>query len=259
MPSRCKEDAAIAPMSAAALRDSLFSPDCCRFQQRNPLRSRRRGAPLSRPSWLEPTRFLYQPAKRFTHARRHDCSAPRSSCRPPEPVRGQAPVGIHDFPCYEQQSRGRLALSHSAQAHLCPLPGSDQGVHLRPFALFAFRLSSPSHKQIAKGLRAHGLIRAMAVACSSGHSGAGGLSPPAMPTTCHPMPRNNARAVQHHRTRGRARGLRPIQPWLPDTSTPEFAAQVAHDIASVAERSPDDAVLLDAFERIAAEDLGECP
>jgi len=65
--------------------------------------------------------------------------------------------------------------------------------------------------------------------------------------------------VQHHRARLRARGLRPVQLWLPDTSTPKFAAQVAHDIASVAERSADDEAMLDAFERIAGEDLGECP
>ena len=41
----------------------------------------------------------------------HPCPAPRSSCRPPEPVRGQAPVGIHDFPCCERQSLGRVAFA----------------------------------------------------------------------------------------------------------------------------------------------------
>lgn len=73
------------------------------------------------------------------------------------------------------------------------------------------------------------------------------------------MPRNNASAVQHHRTRLRARGLRPVQLWLPDTRTPAFAAQVAHDIVALAELSPEDEAMLDAFERIAAEDLAACP
>jgi hypothetical protein len=33
---------------------------------------------------------------------------------------------------------------------------------------------------------------------------------------------------------------------------------VAHDIAAVAHLPPDDAAMLDAFERVAAEDLREC-
>lgn len=85
------------------------------------------------------------------------------------------------------------------------------------------------------------------------------LPPATLPVTCHPMPKNNARAVQHHRGRLRARGLRPVQLWLPDTRTPAFAAQVAHDIAAVAQLSAEDDAMMDAFERLAAEDLGERP
>ncbi len=72
------------------------------------------------------------------------------------------------------------------------------------------------------------------------------------------MPKSNAEGVQRYRDRQRARGLRPVQVWLPDTRTAAFAAQVAHDIAAVADLAPDDAAMLDAFEGIAAEDWREC-
>jgi Protein of unknown function (DUF3018) len=72
------------------------------------------------------------------------------------------------------------------------------------------------------------------------------------------MPRDSAQLVKQHRARQRAKGLRAVQLWLPDTRTRKFAAQVAHDIAAVAKLSTDDAAMLDAFERIAAEDLQEC-
>jgi len=72
------------------------------------------------------------------------------------------------------------------------------------------------------------------------------------------MPRSSAQLVKQHRARQRAKGLRAVQLWLPDTRTPKFAAQVAHDIAAVAKLGPDDAAMLDAFERIAGEDLREC-
>ena len=49
-----------------------------------------------------------------------------------------------------------------------------------------------------------------------------------------------------------------MQIWLPDTRTRQSAVQVAHDIAAVAHLNADDAAMLDAFERIAAEDLQEC-
>jgi len=67
--------------------------------------------------------------------------------------------------------------------------------------------------------------------------------------------RANTRAVQQHRSRLRAKGLRPVQLWLPDTRSPGFAAQVAHDIAVLAKLSPEDEAMLDAFEQFAAEDL----
>jgi hypothetical protein len=69
------------------------------------------------------------------------------------------------------------------------------------------------------------------------------------------MPPANIRAVQQHRSRLRAKGLRPVQLWLPDTRSPRFAAQVAHDIAVLARLSPADEAMLDAFEQMAEEDL----
>jgi len=72
------------------------------------------------------------------------------------------------------------------------------------------------------------------------------------------MTRRSAPLVQAYRARLRRRGLRPVQIWLPDTRTRQSAVQVAHDIAAVAHLNADDAAMLDAFERIAAEDLQEC-
>ncbi len=69
------------------------------------------------------------------------------------------------------------------------------------------------------------------------------------------MAPSNAQTVQRHRARRRAQGLRLRQLWLPDTRTPEFAAQVAQAIVAVARLSPEDEAMLDAFEEIAAGEL----
>ena len=66
-----------------------------------------------------------------------------------------------------------------------------------------------------------------------------------------------ARNVRRHRAQRRAQGLRVVQFWLPDTSTPEFKAQVAQAIKALAKRDPEDEALLDTFERWAAEDFQE--
>ena len=73
------------------------------------------------------------------------------------------------------------------------------------------------------------------------------------------MPRTGAQLVKQHRDRQRAKGLRLVQLWLPDTRSRRFAAQVAHDIAALRELSSEDEAMLDAFERIAGEDLREWP
>jgi hypothetical protein len=60
--------------------------------------------------------------------------------------------------------------------------------------------------------------------------------------------------VRRHRTRQREQGLRPVQFWLPDTSTPEFAAQVARSIAA-AKLDPADEAMLDQFVQSMEEEL----
>jgi Protein of unknown function (DUF3018) len=64
--------------------------------------------------------------------------------------------------------------------------------------------------------------------------------------------------VRCHRTRQREQGLRPVQFWLPSTSTPELAAQVARSIAA-AKLDPADDAMLDQFARWMEEDLANWP
>lgn len=45
-----------------------------------------------------------------------------------------------------------------------------------------------------------------------------------MPSAAKPK-QSSRRKVQAHRDRLRAQGLRPVQIWLPDTRSPEFAAE----------------------------------
>jgi hypothetical protein len=71
------------------------------------------------------------------------------------------------------------------------------------------------------------------------------------------MASRSAHNVQQHRDRQRAKGLRLVQMWLPNTGARTFAEQVAHDIAAVARLSPEDEAMVEAFERIADEDLRE--
>jgi hypothetical protein len=46
-----------------------------------------------------------------------------------------------------------------------------------------------------------------------------------------------------------------VQLWLPDSRTPAFAEQAAHDMHVLAGLPPEDQALLDAFERSTVEDL----
>jgi hypothetical protein len=57
--------------------------------------------------------------------------------------------------------------------------------------------------------------------------------PPAKPS----RPLSSRDKVRAHRARMRAKGLRLVQLWLPDTSTPEFAAQ-AHRASLAIANSP---------------------
>jgi hypothetical protein len=65
---------------------------------------------------------------------------------------------------------------------------------------------------------------------------------------------SNTELVRQHRERQRKKGLRPVQLWLPDTTSRRFARQVVRDIAAVAVLSPEDATMLDAFERTPVDD-----
>ena len=47
-------------------------------------------------------------------------------------------------------------------------------------------------------------------------------------------PRSSRDKVRAYRARMRAKGLRLVQMWLPDTSTPEFAAQAHRDSLAIA-------------------------
>jgi hypothetical protein len=67
----------------------------------------------------------------------------------------------------------------------------------------------------------------------------------------------SAHNVQQHRDRQRAKGLRLVQLWLPDTRARGFTDRVTHDIAAVAGLNPEDEAMIDAFERLADEDLRE--
>jgi hypothetical protein len=72
------------------------------------------------------------------------------------------------------------------------------------------------------------------------------------------MPRSSgAQLVQQHRDRQRAKGLRLVQLWLPDTRSRRFAAQAAHDIATLKE-TPEDKAFGDALEQAGLPDLREC-
>ena len=57
--------------------------------------------------------------------------------------------------------------------------------------------------------------------------------------------------VRSHRARLRAQGLRPIQMWVPDVRSPEFAAEAHRQSAAVAAsaQAADDQAFIDALGR----------
>lgn len=58
-----------------------------------------------------------------------------------------------------------------------------------------------------------------------------------------------ARRVSEHRSRLRAQGLRPVQIWVPDVRSPEFAAEAHRQAAAVAssDHAADDQAFIDAL------------
>ena len=74
-------------------------------------------------------------------------------------------------------------------------------------------------------------------------------SKPKRPPTKRPQARSSREKVKAHRARQRARGLRLVQMWLPDTRTAEFAAQAHRDSLAIA-NSPterDDQAFVDSI------------
>ena len=55
--------------------------------------------------------------------------------------------------------------------------------------------------------------------------------------SAEPRPRSSRERVRAYRDRLRKQGLRPIQLWVPDTTSPEFAAE-AHRQSLLVARSP---------------------
>jgi hypothetical protein len=55
--------------------------------------------------------------------------------------------------------------------------------------------------------------------------------------------------VQEHRDRLRAQGLRPVQIWVPDVRTPQFAAEAHRQSAAIAatEQDADDQAFVNAI------------
>ena len=68
-----------------------------------------------------------------------------------------------------------------------------------------------------------------------------------MPTTPHSKPSRDK--VQAHRDRMRRQGLRPIQIWVPDTRSPDFAAEAHRQSLAVAmsAQEEDDQAFIDSI------------
>jgi len=62
-------------------------------------------------------------------------------------------------------------------------------------------------------------------------------------------PKPSREKVREHRQRLRAQGLRPIQIWVPDVNSPEFAAEAHRQSALVAAspQEPEDQAFIDAI------------
>lgn len=60
---------------------------------------------------------------------------------------------------------------------------------------------------------------------------------------------SGAERVRKHRAKMKAMGLRPVTLWLPDTSTPEFKAEIAREIAII-NASEDEKRILEELSEI---------
>jgi hypothetical protein len=77
-----------------------------------------------------------------------------------------------------------------------------------------------------------------------------------MPRAAKPKPPSSRAKVAAHRQRLRAQGLRPIQIWVPDVRSPEFAAEAHRQSLLVANSSQeaDDQAFVDSVSVLWTDD-----
>ena len=64
-----------------------------------------------------------------------------------------------------------------------------------------------------------------------------------------PVPASSRDKVRDHRARMRAQGLRPVQYWLPDVTSPAFKAEASRQSRAISEseQEADDQAFIDAI------------
>jgi hypothetical protein len=67
------------------------------------------------------------------------------------------------------------------------------------------------------------------------------------------MPESSNARVARLRARRRAKGLRPVVLWLPDTSDAAYRARLEEQCRQLAQLTPDEEAMAAAFEREAAQ------
>jgi hypothetical protein len=74
-------------------------------------------------------------------------------------------------------------------------------------------------------------------------------SPPKRKPSPKPKAKSSREKVRAHRQRLRAQGLRPIQIWVPDTRSPEFAAEARRQSLAIANspQEEEDQAFVDAI------------
>jgi len=65
-------------------------------------------------------------------------------------------------------------------------------------------------------------------------------------------PESSRARSARYRARQRARGLRPVLLWLPDVNDPAYRARLDEQCRRMAELTPEENAMANAFERLAA-------
>ncbi len=66
-----------------------------------------------------------------------------------------------------------------------------------------------------------------------------------------PRPAAASKRMASYRERMRAAGLRPLQIWVPDTKSPDFAAKCLRQSLAIAQSDPDGAAMSQLIEDVA--------